>query len=74
MPIRPSDTKLTVATIGTGNGHAARGQVVSSDGRIAPSPGPGWGSEAEPMAGRRDLGRLTAASTLWGRVCGCTYC
>jgi len=44
----------SAATIGTGTGHAARGQVVRSNDRITDVPGPGCAGDAEPMARRTD--------------------
>ena len=37
-------------------------------------PGPGRGSEDLPSARRRKVGGLTAAPSVWGRICGCAYC
>jgi len=55
----------SAAIIGTGNGHAARGQGVESDDRITATPGPGSAGDAEPMARRAEN---------WIRACDCTFC
>jgi len=64
----------SAATIGNGNGHAARGQVADTGDRIAPAPGPGCAGDAEPMVPRQYPVALPAGSSVWGRVCGCAHC
>ncbi|MET0864402.1 MAG: hypothetical protein ABWZ98_08695 [Nakamurella sp.] len=53
------------ATIGTGNGQAARRQVVRWDDRITTAPGPGCAGDAEPMARRAQT---------WIKACDCAFC
>ncbi len=73
---RTLSTGTATATIGTGSGHAARGQVAHQGGRHVLEPGPGFGVGADPMERwQRALSETgSSPAPVWGGICGCAHC